>query len=380
MNRITILTVLMLSLLAACQGKRGSKSSETSVMPDSTYVPRYAKGFTINYFKDYHQIVLNDPWGDSSKQETIALLKKPERLNELKQSNDYVLNFPVKRWIALSSTMVSYADILDTKSTICGVAEPQYIKDEYIQSQLKAGAIKSVGMAVSPDVEIMVDMEPELMMVSPFKDNHFEAVKSAGIAVVTNADYLEVTPLGRAEWMVFVGELLGKGELAKRLFNDMAYKYESIRQLAARVKTKPGVFTGHIYQGIWHTPAGESYMANFFKDAGADYVYKDSKGTGSLFLDYETVLDKAEKTKYWLMISNQPNGMNYNTIKNMDARYEDFGAFKNQQIIATNSAHSLYFEKGVLQPQVVLKDLVYHFHPELLPNYQPVYFKHLTEN
>ncbi|MCT4648193.1 MAG: ABC transporter substrate-binding protein [Carboxylicivirga sp.] len=380
MIRFLTIAFAFVVILGACQTKQGGKiSANAGLTPDSTYIPKYARGFEVKYFKGYRQIVLNDPWGDTTKTETIALYSDTTLLEKLRADNDYVLKAPAQKWIALSSTMVNYAEQLKMENTIVGVAEPQYISNQFIQDGIKKGSIRNVGMAVSPDVEVMVDIEPDFMMVSPFKDNHFAAVVSAGIPVITNSDYLEYTPLGRAEWLVFMGEMLGKGNEAKDRFAKVEKAYIEIKQKVAKIKNKPSVFTGHIYQGIWYTPAGESYMANFFKDAGFNYIYKESKGTGSLSLDYETIIEKAEKTDYWLLIINFPGELSYSEISKIDKRYTDFDAFKNRKMIVTNSSTSRYFEKGVLEPDIVLSDMVYAFNPQLLPDYQPKYFKRLTK-
>lgn len=372
----TIATIVFTALmLSACQTKPANNQAQSLTNhPDSTYIPKYAKGFVINYFEGYKQIVLSDPWGDTTKTESIVVVKDLTKVASLKKEHDAVLKHPVDRWVALSSTMVNYADKLGMKQTIKGVAEPQYISDDYIQKAIDNGTIKNVGIAVAPDVEVMVDIEPDFMMVSPFKDNHFKAITGAGVPVITNADYLEHTPLGRAEWLVFVGELLGKGDKAKHLFNDIERAYLSVKEKVKQLDDKPSVFTGHIYQGIWYTPAGESYMANFFNDAGCNYIYRDTKGTGSLSLDYETIIEKAENTDYWVLIINYPTDVTYTEIERIDNRYTDFAAYKNKQVVVTNSSHSQYFEKGLLQPHLVLSDLVDAFHPQLMKGYEPTYF------
>ncbi|WP_430810022.1 MULTISPECIES: ABC transporter substrate-binding protein [unclassified Carboxylicivirga] len=380
MIKLTTTLLLVGALMSACtHAPRKGQTASQAAQADSTYYPKYAKGFHINYFKGYRQIVMNDPWGDTTRQETLALVADAQLKPSLSKTHTYVLPYPATRWIALSSTMVNYADKLNKKQSICGVAEPRYIADEYIQSAIKDGSIRNVGMSMSPDVEVMVDLEPDFLMVSPFKDNHFAAVKSAGIPIITNADYLEHTPLGRAEWLVLMGELLGEGKTARQLFNAIEKEYQSVKDLAQKVKNKPSVFTGHLYQGAWYSPAGESYMANFFKDAGSNYIYSNTVGTGSLTLDYETIITRAEHTDYWVMIMNYPDEVTYEEIKKMDERYIDFDAYKKQQIVITNAAYSGYFEEGLLQPHFVLSDLVHALHPGLLKNYRPRYFHHLTE-
>ncbi len=377
MIKVIIPLLIAVTVLAGCQRKKTAQVSYMHIKPDSSYMPQHAKGFVINYYGGYKQVVLNDPWGDTTKHQTFALLENMVAKEDAKTHNDYIINYPATRWIALSSTMVNYADKLDMKHTICGVTEPEYITDGFIQEQIKTGAVRNLGMAVAPDAELVIDLQPDFMMVSPFKDNHFTTIINAGIPVLTNADYLEHTPLGRAEWLVLVGELLGKGEEAKQMFKNIEREYFLVKAKAQKAVDKPTVFTGHIYQGIWYTPAGESYMANFFDDAGCNYIYKGTKGTGSLSLDYEIIIDKAIETDYWVLIINYPTEINYSEIKKIDPRYEDFGAYKNRNIIVTNASNSLYFEKGLLQPHLVLSDLVYAFHPDLMPAYKPTYFNHL---
>ncbi len=370
---------VLLFVLLACHDRKGTQQNQQVKDAKSSYIPKYAKGFAIHYFDGYKELVIHNPWDQKAEAEHFYLVQATTVLSTLSAANGSVLNGPVKRWIPLSSTMVNYVDLLAKKSTICGVAESQYISDEYIQQQVKSGAIRDVGMAFSPDFEVIVDLEPDLVMVSPFKDNNFSALKSAGIPIITNADYLEHTPLGRAEWMVLVAALFDAEPQAQQLFNNIEKNYLEAKAKAASALEHPSVFTGHLYQGVWHTPAGESYMANFFKDAGVNYIYQNTTGTGSLSLDFESVFDKAHQSDYWLFIVNYPGEFSYEAFRKMDGRYADFKAFQQQNVIMTNASHSLFYEKGVLQPDVILNDMLHAFHPELDADYQSVYFYNLKQ-
>lgn len=369
----------LLLMLVGCQVKKESKQASGQTEAENIYNPKYAKGFSIKYFEGYKELIVNNPWDESAEAEHFYLVNDTTVLTTPGHARGNIINGPVTRWIPLSSTMVNYVDLLNKKATICGVAESQYISDAYIKQQVNSGEIRDVGMAFSPDFEVIVDLEPDFVMVSPFKDNNFSALKSAGIPIITNADYLEHTPLGRAEWMVFVAALFDAEEQALQLFNTMERNYLEAKAKAASAKEHPAVFTGHLYQGVWHTPAGESYMANFFKDAGVNYIYQDSKGTGSLSLDFETIFDRAHQTDYWLFIVNYPGEFSYEAFRKMDGRYADFKAFQEHKVIMTNASTSLFYEKGVLQPDVILNDMIHAFHPELDPNYQSVYFYNLNQ-
>jgi len=379
MIRTIVPICALLLTLVGCQVKKESKQTSGPSEAVRIYQPKYAKGFSIKYFDRYKELIVNNPWDEKAEAEHFYLVHDTTVLSQLTQANGHILTGPVTRWIPLSSTMINYVDLLNKKATICGVAESQYISDEYISQQVKSGEIRDVGMAFSPDFEVIVDLEPDFVMVSPFKDNNFSALKSAGIPIIVNADYLEHTPLGRAEWMVFVAALFDAEDQATGLFDTMEQNYLAAKASAASAKMHPTVFTGHLYQGVWYTPAGESYMANFFKDAGVNYIYKDSKGTGSLSLDFETIFDRAHQTDYWLFVVNYPGEFSYEAFREMDGRYADFKAFQEQNVIMTNASTSLFYEKGVLQPDVILNDMIHAFHPELDPDYQSVYFYNLKQ-
>ncbi len=378
-TKVFSIVLLMGIAFNACQMKGSANSSVgNSIEPDSVLSPSYAKGFEISYYPDYKKISLLDPWNTQTPAIDLYLTADSVVQANLSKQGFTVVKTPVQRWVAMSSTMINYAHLLHEKESIVGVAEPQYISDDYVTDRISKGEVKNIGMAFAPNTEIIVDLVPDFVMASPFKEDHFASIRSAGIPVVTNSDYLENTPLGRAEWLVFVSSLFDKEKEGLAAFKLIENEYLSVQDQAQKASVQPTVFTGHLYQGIWHTPAGESYMANFFNHSGSNYIYKATEGTGSLSLDFESILVKAIDVDYWVMIINEPKGITYQSIQAMDSRYADFTAFKKRNIIVTNSAYSLYFEEGVLKPQVVLKDLVFAFHPELFPNYKPVYFYHLN--
>lgn len=118
-------------------------------------------------------------------------------------------------------------------------------------------------------------------------------------------------------------------------------------------------------------------MSQYYKDAGADYIYKDKPGTGTLSLDFEEIFHDAAEVENWLFIVNYKGALTYDAVKELDSRYADFKAFQQKGIIYTNTSHSLFFEQAEQQPDVVLADLIHALHPELLPNHHPVYFQRL---
>lgn len=342
--------------------------------PKSLYNPKYANGFKVEYYPDYKFIYLNNPFDSLAPRRTIC--KQTSQNFDIKAipADEHIRKNNLK-WIALSSTHISSANLLDLKTSIIGVAEPEYINDKYIQHQITKGEIENVGMAMSPDLEIILNINPAFVMVSPFPDISYHQIREAGIAVIPNASYMESSPLGRAEWLVFMAQLFNKEEKAFITFNEIEKRYNQLKDMTDKIKSLPTIFTGHLYNGIWHSPQKDNYMANFFKDAGTDYIYNQAEGNGTMMLEFESVYNEAFEADYWLIIVNYPGQFSYEAFVKMDQRYADFKAFNNKKIIYTNTNNSLFFEKAEQEPDIVLADLIYAIHPDLLPKYNPTYFK-----
>ncbi len=371
---------VLLIAVAACHSV--SKENNSTALfpgqtPDSVYQPRYAKGFTISYYDSLKLIKIKDPW-DSHAIGSHFLVGPVYQARHFASSSIPFIELPVSNWACFSSTQVVFADKLGVLETLKSVAEPQYISHPEVKKRLKRGLIRNVGLASAPDVEVLLATQPQFIFVSPFMDNRYGTITDAGLQVVPDAGYLEQSPLGRAEWLILFASFFDKEHLARQLFKDIEKNYLQVREQALAVDERPSVITGTLYQDIWYLPAGDSFMAQLFADAGAAYPYRDVKGTGSQALDFETVFNDTWQSDFWVMIVNHPGNFTVSDFLKMDGRYVDFKAFKEGQVLFTNSAHSRFFEKGVLEPHVILKDLAFYFHPGLFPDYRPVYFETLA--
>ena len=190
---------------------------------------------------------------------------------------------------------------------------------------------------------------------------------------------METTPLGRAEWIRFYGLLFDKVELADSLFKATEKRYIELKELTASTTQKPVVLSEKRYGATWFVPAGESYMAKLYADAGADYIFKNTPGAGSLAMSFESVLDQAIHSNVWLIKYHDPKDLTYSDLRREYTPYENFDAFKNKTIYGSNSAKVAYYEETPIHPDYLLEDLVKIFHPELLPDYDLRYFHQLGE-
>ena len=196
------------------------------------------------------------------------------------------------------------------------------------------------------------------------------------------ADYMENTPLGRAEWIRVIGMLTGCEGKADAWFDDIERRYNALSTLCAHVEHRPTVFSDLAFNGQWYVAGGRSYIAKLFADAGADYIWKDNPSTASVPMDAESILAKAQKADFWRVINSNPFPMTYELLAKESPVYPLFDAFKKRQIIVCDILSTGYFEQSQCEPDLLLADFIYFFHPELLTGewegYQPKYY-HLVE-
>jgi iron complex transport system substrate-binding protein len=214
-----------------------------------------------------------------------------------------------------------------------------------------------------------------LILISPFKRGGYDALKEVGIPLMPHLGYKEMTPLGQAEWIKFVGLLLGKEDKANEQFATIKKRYNELKELTGRVTKRPVVFSGELRGGNWYAVGGRSFLAQLFKDAGADYFLKDDERSGGVTLDFETVYSQAAGADYWRIVNSYQGKFSYNTLKEEDARYVDFKAYKEKGVIYCNMREKPFYESMPTEPEVVLADLIQIFHPQLLSGHQPGYYE-----
>ncbi|MDL2223670.1 ABC transporter substrate-binding protein, partial [Bacteroidales bacterium OttesenSCG-928-M11] len=213
---------------------------------------------------------------------------------------------------------------------------------------------------------------------NPISGQEINSLQKLDFPIFHCIDYKETTPLGQTEWIRLIGLLYEKEELADSLFRETENRYLSLAKLTEEFTERPCVFSELKYGDFWHVPGGKSYLANLFRDAGADYRWKDDTHSGSIALSFEQVLDQAEDCNYWLVKYFNPGGDL--TLKQLSDDYKNyslFSAFRNHTIYGCNTAKVSYYEELPLHPDRLLKDLIYIFHPELLPEHTLRYYQPL---
>ena len=341
---------------------------------------KHAKGFKIFHFDNYKKIEVNSPWPNSKNAFTYLLIEKgtekPENIEY-----DALIEIPIKKLVVTSTTHIPALEALGFENTLVGFPETQYISSKKTRKNIDAGNIKDLGVNESINTEILINLQPDLIIGFSLNDSNktYETIKNSGIPVVYNGDWVEKTPLGKSEWIKFFAPFFNKEEEADSIFSKIESEYLMAKKIAEKAINKPTILSGAMFKDIWNLPSGESWAAQFLKDANANYLWSDTKGTGSLSLSFESVLEKAQNADFWI---NTSQFSTYQELDNDNAHYSQFKAYKDKKaytfsLTKGETGGLLYYELAPSRPDIVLKDLIHILHPELLPNHQPFFFKPL---
>ncbi|TDE12043.1 ABC transporter substrate-binding protein [Dyadobacter psychrotolerans] len=383
------LSVLIIYLLlAGCTSNTSEKTEQKSTGSKKDYYSekleiKHAKGFRIKYFNNYKIVEILNPF-EKNTDTTRYLLLQRRTVRPTGFTGHQVIEIPIRSLATTSSMHVGLLDFLESIEVLKGIGGTQYIYSPKVIQLIKEGKIPEVGKDQGLNEEKLVSMHPDLIMAmgSPGAGmSKYQTLADAGIPVLINSEWVETTPLARAEWVKLLAALLNKEELANRKFSVIENEYQRLATLVKQAKTKPSVISGLNTKDTWFLPSGDSYMARFFKDAGADYHWAETKATGSLALGFETVYPIALKADYWLNVGFNSSDSKKDILA-QDSRYDDFNAYKSGHMYSYNNrvndkGANDFFESGNVNPQRVLADLIKIFHPELLPEHQLFYYKNL---
>lgn len=386
MNKYVVVSCLVASLLTtSCkQGNRGASegretnATEQALSSEVRIAPQYAEGFKLTYADGYILLDIEDPQSEESSTFHYALVKRGTQPAGIPV--DYtVIETPVRSVICMTSLQLSNFIKLGELDKVVGITSTRHLFNKQMNERLKEGKTAKIGIEGNFDNEIIMSMNPDLILVSPFKRGGYDALKEVGIPLIPHLGYKENTPLGQAEWIKFVSLLLGTEQEGNKAFDTIEKRYNELKALTAdgKIKKRPVVFSGELRGGNWYAVGGESFLAQLFKDAGADYFLKDDKRSGGITLDFETVYNQADQADYWRIVNSFPGTFSYNALKEQDPRYADFRAFREKGIIYCNMKDTPFYESMPTEPEVVLADLLHIFHPYLLPDHVPVYYSKL---
>ncbi len=384
--RLTAILFIVLPTVSIGRAQTNVTGCVEDYQPGVDYFParaevEYADGFAVEYFDNYKVVEVLTPWAGADETYTYVLVQcgtpAPEGFDDAT-----VVEVPVESIVVMSTTYLPPLVELDLLDTLVAVDEHDFVYSPEVRKRIDAGDVIEVGGGTLVNVEQVLNLDADLIMTygigSPDYDAH-PALINAGLDVVLNADYMETSPLGRAEWLKFMALFYNREADANALFDEIVGNYEALSALSEAVEARPQVMVNAMFGDTWYAAGGSSYIARLIADAGGDYVWADDESTGALALSFEAAYDRAQDADVWL----NPNF--WFTLEEglaEDERYGEFDAFANGQVYNSNAqvtplGGNNSGELGAMRPDITLADLIAIFHPELLPDHDLVFYRRL---
>lgn len=377
-NIFKILTpvALLLSLLSCGQSSKNSSGADGYFANADTLNIGYAKGFMVMEMDGCRFVEINDLNESGQKSHTYkyALIPRGVELDSIPLEYQ-VIRTPVERVICMTTLQLSSLIKLGATDRVVGLTSTRYIHDSNVKSGLESGDIRRIGIEGEFDIEVVMDSRAELIFISQFKRGGYSDIADCGITTFNYLGYKESSPLGQAEWIKLVGMMLGMEHSAEQIFRDVESNYLSLKRLCHDVASRPEVMSGELHSGNWYVVGGESYLAQLFRDAGAEYFMDNDRESGGFYVDYESVYAEGYNSDYWRIVNSYSGEYSYDILLASDSRYSDFAPFRNRGVIYCNLRERPFYERTPMEPDVVLSDLIKIFHPELLPEYKPTYYE-----
>lgn len=324
---------------------------------------KYAKGLKVSYEDDgIHVDISNpDPSAKHSKTEEIVITK------------------PCNKFVVTTALQAGNFEVLQLEDRIVAMNSLKNLFSPQLKKQIKDGKTIKIGKEGNFDTETIIAAQPDYIFVSASKHGGFEALKDCGIPLISHHGYKESNPLGQAEWIKLIGLLTGETRRANAVFADIEKKYLQLQAEAKEIQSKPTIISGRQMRDGWYIVGGKSYMAQIFGDAGADYIMKDNEESGGTTLDFEAVYARGINADFWQIDGSFDGDYTLQDLANEDERYASMEAYKQKKVIFCNLSQTPYRELAGVQPHLLLADFVKALHPELLPNYKPVFYKVLEK-
>lgn len=374
----TLLFVFIAVIFLSCKGEKQSSPTQESEGEPIEVV--YAKGFSLTQYDGYKILIINDPWPDADITYRYLLVEEEEKLPpNLKVEQK--INIPVEKIVVTSTTHIPSLEVFNKENTLEGFPGLDYISSERTRELINQNEITELGKNEAINTEVLISLEPELVVGFAVNGNNdtYETIQRSGIPVIFNGDWTEDSPLGKAEWIKFFGALYNRSDEAEEFFENLVQEYEEARKLAQTSSEKPTVLSGSMYKDQWFVPYGNSWNATFIEDSNASYIYKDTRGSGSIALAFETVLSDAQDVDFWV---SPGQFKSFEQLMKSSSHYSQFKAVRQQNVYTYSNSTGetggvLFYELAPTRPDIVLKDLISIFHPHLLPDHKATFFKPL---
>ena len=358
LGAIVLLTAISLS---GCRHGRGSAGFGDG----KPLAFKYAQHIKVVKHRLFTVVTLVDPWREGEVLHTYVLVHRKDSARVGRLPEGTLVYTPLMRSVVFTTAHCKLLEYLGCLDQIAGVADLKYILIPSIHERVRSGKIVDCGEGMAPQVEKIIELKPQALFLSPFENSGgYGKLAQLGAPIIEMADYMETSPLGRAEWMKFYGMLFGQEKRADSLFNVVDSLYQGLKAMAQAWRPGRSILTERKTGSVWYCPGGKSTIGQMIVDANGTYAFSDDKHSGSLPLSFEEVLEKAGESDVWAF---KFNGGRLMTKKELLAEYHGYDglkAFRTGQIYQCNGSVKPYFEETPFRPDLLLRDFIIMLHPE----------------
>ena len=363
----SISTLLLSLILIAVTGCTSEKKETAKMELDN------ASGLEIAMLDGYTKVDVKDPWQPGKLLQSYILVHRDSTLpEELPQGT--LVRVPLQNVLVYSDVHAHVMNELGCIDAVKSVCDAKYFKTAEIVNGVANGMIEDCGSTMAPSVEKIVSQAPEAVLLSPFQNAGYGVLENIGVPIIELADYMEQTPLGRAEWFKFIGLLFGKQELSFEIYDHICKEYEALKSAVPQNVKKPRILLETVNSGVWYVPGGQSYRANMLIDAGADYPWADNESSGSLPLDFPQVLNKAADADIWL-INTWGTPLTNKSLLGIYSHNDQIKAYSESGVYYADTQNTSIIEGTAFHPELLLKEYIKVLYPETFPDYTLQYYK-----
>ena len=396
-----IFGALVVLLVVACQGGK-TASGEGG----DTLQMKYAELLTIVKHNDgaYTEAIIENPWKKGTTlhkyilvpkgnegDETVARLKDDIRENATLQMGSHcdIVRTPLESNVVFTAPHCQLMYELGCKNAITGVCDKDYINIPDIKERVKLSdgkastsdtdkVIIDCGSSMQPDIERIIALKPEGLFISPFENSGgYGKLDKLHIPIIETADYMETSPLGRAEWMKFYGLLFKSEERSDSLFSSIKKEYLALKAEAAKLPLGLSILTERKMGSVWYVPGGKSTMGILLKDANAKYIFADDTHSGSLAYGPERILSKGTQIDVWAFKYFGGKALSKSDLLAEYEGYKALKAFNQNSIYQVDTSTQPYFELTSFHPEILLREFIILAHPKATQFGKLRFYQHL---
>ena len=358
MRYFVYVCILLLTLCASvcCSAKIGVQNDPFTTLK---YAPKQASGFEILADSEGNKLLrVTRPWqGENPQEQSLAIFTSEAAAKGYR--GQYIVG-AAERVVCMSTSYIAMLDALGLSDAIVGVSGKQYVMNERVRSNPE---VRDVGYDSSLDYELMLLLDADLVMlygVSAENGAVTAKLRDLGIPYIYLGDYTEQSPLGKAEWVVAIAEIMGCRERGEEIFAGIEERYEAVRQSVVRSAEPRRVMFNLPYQDVWYMPSDDSYMVRLIHDAGGEYIYRGKNPTaGSKGISLEEAVELVSEADVWLNVGQCTSLDEVRSSAPLFAMMDvvERGEVYNNNRRRGEGGGSDFWESAIVRPDVVLRDL-----------------------